>query len=53
MYSALPQRRGAEAAALAARTGLDTATAMAALAALELTGLAERRDHGWVKLRHP
>lgn len=53
VYSALPQRRGAEAAALAARTGLDTATAMAALAALELTGLAERRDHGWVKLRHP
>lgn len=51
IYSALPPRRGTEVAALASRAGLEVPAAMGALAVLELAGLAERRDHGWVKLR--
>jgi DNA processing protein len=51
VYSVLPRRRGAEVAALAVRSGLDTAETMAALAALELAGTAVRESHGWVKSR--
>jgi DNA processing protein len=35
----------------AARAGLTVADALNALAALDLAGLAARRDNGWVKLR--
>lgn len=51
VYGALPQRRGAEAAAIAVRAGLDMPAVMAALAVLELAGAAERGANGWMKAR--
>ncbi len=51
VYSALPTRRGAEVTAIAVRAGLDPRSAMAALAGLELAGLARRAQAGWTKAR--
>lgn len=51
MYSALPAARGADQQTVALRAGLDPQSAAAALAALELTGLAVRSGSLWRKAR--
>lgn len=49
--NALSATRALDAGTAAARAGLTLADALSALTALDLAGLAERRDSGWVKLR--
>ncbi|WP_209323295.1 DNA-processing protein DprA [Brevibacterium renqingii] len=51
--NALSATKALDVGTLASRAGLTVADALNALAALDLAGLATRRDNGWVKLRKP
>nr|WP_228282284.1 DNA-processing protein DprA [Brevibacterium atlanticum] len=51
--NALSATKALDAGTTAVRAGLTIADALSALSALDLAGLAERRDSGWVKLRKP
>ena len=51
VFSALPVQRGVDCSTLAVRAGLDPQSTTAALAALELAGLAQRSGDEWQKGR--